>query len=71
MFTASTDGYIRLLRVKEQKNLEITTQINLMDKILHAFPMIPKANVGRTFTIVLHRGGIVLAKACDEKEYQA
>ena len=51
--------------------MEITTQINLMDKILHAFPMSPKANEPRTFAVVLHRGGITMIKSCEENAYQA
>ena len=42
MFTvmsASLDGYIRLYKIKETKNLEIVAQLNVMDKILSTIPM--------------------------------
>ena len=42
MFTimsASFDGYLRLLKIRETKNLEIVAQINLMDKILSTQPL--------------------------------
>ena len=37
MFTvlsASYDGYVRLYKIKETKNLEIVAQLNVMDRIL-------------------------------------
>jgi len=71
MFTASAEGYLRLMRVKEQKNLEIVTQINVMDKILHAFPIEASEKETRTFAVVLHRGGIMTVRTCEEKAYQA
>ena len=42
MFTilsASYDGYIRLYKIKETKNLEIVAQLNVMDKILATIPL--------------------------------
>ena len=42
MFTvlsASFDGYLRLYKIKETKNLEIVAQINVMDKILSTIPL--------------------------------
>ena len=42
MFTvmsASLDGYIRLYKIKETKNLEIVAQLNVMDKILSTIPL--------------------------------
>jgi hypothetical protein len=42
-----------------------------MDKILHAFPLTTMPDEARTFAIVLHRGGIVTIKSCEEKDYQA
>lgn len=42
MFTvlaASLDGYLRLYKIKESKNLEIVAQINVMDKILSTIPL--------------------------------
>lgn len=42
MFTvmsASYDGYVRLYKIKETKNLEIVAQINVMDKVLSVAPL--------------------------------
>ena len=42
MFTvlsASYDGYLRLYKIKETKNLEIVAQINVMDKIISTIPL--------------------------------
>lgn len=42
MFTvlsASFDGYVRMYKIKETKNLEIVAQINVMDKILSTIPL--------------------------------
>ena len=42
MFTvmsASFDGYVRLYKIKETKNLEIVAQLNVMDKILTTVPL--------------------------------
>jgi len=42
MFTvmsASFDGYVRLYKIKETKNLEIVAQLNVMDKILRTVPL--------------------------------
>lgn len=42
MFTvmsASYDGYIRLYKIKETKNLEIVAQLNVMDRILSTIPL--------------------------------
>lgn len=36
---ASFDGYVRLYKIKETKNLEIVAQINVMDKILCTIPL--------------------------------
>ena len=37
--SASLDGYLRLYKIKETKNLEIFAQINVMDKILSTIPL--------------------------------
>ena len=42
MFTiiaASFDGYVRLYKINEVKNLEIKAQINIMDKVLATIPL--------------------------------
>ena len=42
MFTilaASFDGYVRLYKINEVKNLEIKAQINVMDKVLATIPL--------------------------------
>ena len=42
MFTvvsASLDGYVRLYKIRETKNLEIVAQINVMDRILSTIPL--------------------------------
>ena len=39
VISASHDGYIRLFKIKETKNLEIVAQINIEDKILSTVPL--------------------------------
>jgi len=39
VISASFDGYVRLYKIKETKNLEIVAQINVMDKILSTIPL--------------------------------
>jgi len=39
VLTVSLDGYLRLVKIREGKCLEIVAQINVMDKVLHAKPL--------------------------------
>ena len=39
VISASFDGYVRLFKIRETKNLEIVAQINLMDKVLSTVPL--------------------------------
>ena len=39
VMSASFDGYVRLFKIRETKNLEIVAQINLMDKVLGSVPL--------------------------------
>lgn len=39
ILTVATDGYLRIVKIREGKCLEIVAQINLMDKILQARPL--------------------------------
>jgi hypothetical protein len=41
-----------------------------MDKILHALPLTPQNPTDkREFAIALQRGGILIAKSCEEKSF--
>jgi len=37
---ASFDGYLRLYKINEVKNLEIRAQVNIMDKVLSTVPLV-------------------------------
>ena len=80
--STSFDGYLRLFKIRETKNLEIVAQCNLMDKILHMIPLelnrigdhqrvdetvIPE----RKFAIVTQRGGILVVSSCEELEQRS
>lgn len=36
---ASLDGYLRLFKVKEKKNMQVCAQINLQDKVFKVLPL--------------------------------
>ena len=37
--SASHDGYVRLFKIKETKNLEVVAQLNVEDRILSTVPL--------------------------------
>lgn len=39
ILAVSLDGYVRMFKTKESKNLEICAQINLQDKVFKAIPL--------------------------------
>lgn len=40
IMAASFDGYLRLYKINEVKNLEIRAQVNIMDKVLSTVPLV-------------------------------
>jgi hypothetical protein len=79
IISVSLDGYIRLFKMKEKKNMQICAQINIQDKAFKAIalqlnaqdPQQPCRFTDRLFAVITQRSGIMLTSVCPEIEFRA
>lgn len=69
----SRDGYARMFKMKESKQLEVFAQLNFQDKVLSAKPLSSSRDelCERRLAVVTQRSGIQIVTPCPEKQFNA
>jgi hypothetical protein len=67
----SNDGYARMYKIRESKQLDVFAQLNLQDKILAVRPLHSSRDelCERRLAVVTQRSGVHIVTPCSDKEY--
>jgi hypothetical protein len=73
IMTFSESGYIRLMRIRESKQLNVFAQINLQDCIHKVIPLYTTQDTGseRRLAVITQRRGVQIVTLCADKEFFA